>query len=226
AVLGSGDERADVESKHSLALERLRNVPLDDPVREALGDRGLSYARLADERGVVLGAPAQDLDDPLDLLLATDDRIELARLRHRGEIHAELVERRRLGARRLPAGRRGLGRLGVLLAERRDDLVPDLLEGDSERLQNPGGDPLALADEAEKKVLRSDVIVVETDCLILGKREDSLGAVVKAVERSHLSRLLRVYRLWRHLVPIIWTHRRLTPFRTRHFLRLDVSRAT
>src|SRR5207253_7278179 len=80
AVLGAGDERADVESKHSLALERLRNVPLDDPVREALGDRGLSYARLADERGIVLGAPAQDLDDPLDLLLATDDRIELAQI--------------------------------------------------------------------------------------------------------------------------------------------------
>jgi len=43
-------------------------------------------------------------------------------------------------------------------------------------------------------MLRSDVVVVETDGLVLGKREDSLRAVVKAVERSHLLRLLKVYR--------------------------------
>ena len=52
--------------------------PADDALREALRDGGLADARLADERGVVLGPPRQDLDDALDLLLAPDDRVELA----------------------------------------------------------------------------------------------------------------------------------------------------
>jgi hypothetical protein len=43
-------------------------------------------------------------------------------------------------------------------------------------------------------MLRSYVVMVETDRLVLGKREDSLGAIVEAVERSHLFRLLKVYR--------------------------------
>ena len=56
------------------------------------------------------------------------------------------------------------------------------------------GDTLAFAHQTEEEVLRSDVVVVETDGLVLGKREHSLRAVVKAVERSHLLRLLKVYR--------------------------------
>src|SRR5207302_1295158 len=82
----------------------------------------------ADGRGVVLRAARQDLDDALDLLLAADDRIELLRLRHRGQVHAELIEGRSLRLRRLAAGRRRLGRRRMLLAERRDDLVAHLLE--------------------------------------------------------------------------------------------------
>jgi hypothetical protein len=50
------------------------------------------------------------------------------------------------------------------------------------------------AHQTEEEMLRSYVVMVETDRLVLGKREDSLGAVVEAVKRSHLLRLLKVYR--------------------------------
>src|SRR5207244_5443762 len=113
AVLRAGHQRADIERQDALALQRLRHVTLDDAVRETLGDRGLADPRPADERGVVLRAAAQDLDDALDLLLAADDRIELLRLRHRGEVHAELVERGRLGAGGLAGGGRRLDDRGV-----------------------------------------------------------------------------------------------------------------
>ena len=73
-----GDERSDVEGQDALVQQRLRDIAADDPLREALGDGGLADAGLTDERGVVLQAAGQDLDDPLDLLLAADDRIELA----------------------------------------------------------------------------------------------------------------------------------------------------
>ena len=78
AVLGAGDERPDVEGQDALVEQRLGHVAADDPMGQALGDRGLADARLADQGGVVLRAAGQDLDDPLDLLLAADDRVELA----------------------------------------------------------------------------------------------------------------------------------------------------
>ena len=59
AVLRPGEERADVERPHTLALQSLRDVAGDDPLREPLGDRGLADAGLADQDGVVLRPTAQ-----------------------------------------------------------------------------------------------------------------------------------------------------------------------
>ena len=130
AVLGAGDERADVEGQDALVEQDVRDVAGDDPVGEALGDGRLADARLADERRVVLRLAAEDLDDPLDLLLAADDRIELAGAGGLGEVDAELVDGRGLaGALRLLA-RAG----GRALRQDADDLVADLVEVDAERL--------------------------------------------------------------------------------------------
>ena len=81
AVLRPGEERADVERPHALALQALGDVARDDALREPLGDRGLPHAGLADEHRVVLRAPREDLHDAADLLVAADDGIELARTR-------------------------------------------------------------------------------------------------------------------------------------------------
>ena len=96
AVLGAGDERADVERQEALAQQRLRHVAGDDALGQALDDGRLADAGLADQRRVVLGAAREDLDDPLDLLLAADDGIELAGAGRRGQVDAELVDRRGL----------------------------------------------------------------------------------------------------------------------------------
>ena len=54
AVLGAGDHRGQIEGDDPLVLERLGNLVLDDALRQALGDRGLADARLADQDRVVL----------------------------------------------------------------------------------------------------------------------------------------------------------------------------
>src|SRR6202043_2109093 len=112
------------------------------------------------------------LDDPLDLLLATDDRIELARARGLGEVDAERIDVRRLrGPLRLlrrPDRRR--------LGEDADDLVADLVEVDAERLQDARGDALALADQPEQQVLRADVVVAQATGFVDGELDDALGA--------------------------------------------------
>ena len=149
------------------------HVAGDDPVGEALGDRGLADARLADQGRVVLGLAAEDLDDPLDLLLAADDRVELARPGGLGQVDPELVDGRGLaGALRLLGG----GPVGRALRQDPDDLVADLVEVDAERLEDAGGDPLALADEAEQEVLRADVVVAEAARLVDRELDDPLRA--------------------------------------------------
>ena len=128
AVLGAGDERADVEGQHALVQEDVRHVAGDDPVGQALGDGRLADARLADQRRVVLGLPAEDLDDPLDLLLAADDRIELARARGLGQVDAQGIDGRGLGAALGLLRRPDRGRL----RQDADDLVADLVQVDAE----------------------------------------------------------------------------------------------
>ncbi len=69
---------AEVEGDEALVLQALGHVAVDDALGEALDDRGLADAGLADEHRVVLGAAAEHLDDAADLVVAADDRIELA----------------------------------------------------------------------------------------------------------------------------------------------------
>ena len=88
-----------------------------------------------------------------------------------GQIDTELVDGRRL------AGALGLGRRagGRALRQDADDLVADLVEVDPERLKDTGGDPLALADEAQEQVLRADVVVAQAARLVDGQLDDALG---------------------------------------------------
>src|SRR5437762_1159754 len=86
AELGAGDQRAHVECDDPLLLEPFGHVALDDPLREALDDRRLADARLADQHGVVLGAAGEDLDHAPDLVVPPDDRVELPLRGELGEI--------------------------------------------------------------------------------------------------------------------------------------------
>ena len=88
---------------HPLAEQRLRHVTGHDPLRQALDDRGLADARLADEHRVVLRAPRQHLHDAADLGVAADHRVELALAGPVGQVDAVLLQRL-VGALRVGAG--------------------------------------------------------------------------------------------------------------------------
>ena len=104
AVLGAGDERAQVERVHGAVRQHVGHLALDDHAREAFDQRGLADARLAHVQRVVLAAAAQDLDRALDFERAADQRIDAAFLRELVQVGGELLERR--------------GALGVALALR------------------------------------------------------------------------------------------------------------
>ena len=103
AVPRAGHEASEVERVHLLVRERDGDLPRDDLLCEALDDRGLADAGLADQDGVVLRPSRQHLHHALDLALAADERVELLVAGELGEVATELVEH-------------GRARRGLLLA--------------------------------------------------------------------------------------------------------------
>ena len=93
AKLGAGDQRAHVEGQNALALQPLRHLAIENPLRQALDDGGLAHPGFTDQHRIVLGAPLQHLDGAANLVIAPDHRVELALLRPFGKIDAVLGER-------------------------------------------------------------------------------------------------------------------------------------
>ena len=162
AVLRAGDQRADVERPDALALQPFGDVARHDALREPLRDRRLPHSRLADQDRVVLRAAREHLDRAADLLVASDDRIELPLLRERREIATVLLERL-------------VGALGIL----RGHALPaaHVLERREQRLAR---DDL----EGEQQVLDRHELVAECVRLVEGLVEDAAERGARAGLRT------------------------------------------
>src|SRR5262245_6300338 len=173
AVLRAGDEGGQVERVDLLALQELGHLARGDAGGEALDDGGLADAGLTDQDGVVLRAAREDLHHALDLGLTADHGVALALGRLPREVAAELVEE--LRALRLLAAALSPALLAAAgPGEHSDDLVADLLRIGVEVEQDPGGDALVLADEAEEDVLGADVVVAQREGLAERELENLL----------------------------------------------------
>ena len=162
AIFRAGDQRAHVEREQLLVLEAVGHVAVDDAQRQALDDRGLADAGLADQHRIVLGAAGQHLDGAADFLVAADHRIELAVAGGLGEI-ARIFLQRVIGV---------LGRLrvgGAALAQRLDGGV-QVLRRDAGLGENLSGVAVLLQRDGEQQPLDGD----ETVAGLLG---DLLGVV-------------------------------------------------
>jgi len=156
AVLGTGDQRAHVESDHAAVAQRVGHVARDDALGEAFDDRRLADPGLADEHGVVLGAPRQHLDHAPNLVVAPDHRVELARFGGLCEVVAVGLERLVL-------------LLGILVghpvrATHGHDGFGQLVARRS-RVQ------IGLGGEGEQQVLARDVLVAHAARLAVGALE-------------------------------------------------------
>jgi len=160
SVLGPGDHRGHIQCEYPVIAECLGHLPARDQLRQALDDGRLPDPWLADQHGVVLLTPTEDLDDALDLRRPTDRRIELVLARELGEVPAEVVERRRLrfllalapgprdtGLGTTTADPSGLGPGGSthIRPEHLQRFGASVLERDPEVVQHLRGDPLLLA---------------------------------------------------------------------------------
>ena len=167
--LRARDERAHVEGEHALVLEALGDLAVDDALGEPLDDGGLAHAGLADQDGVVLGAALQDLDGAPDLVVAPDDRVELARFGALGEVDGVLLER-----------------LAALLGVRilHPLAAPGLVDGALQGVAGEAGRPQDLAEPApvlesgQREELARDVLVLPLLGELVGEVEQ-LAEVVR-----------------------------------------------
>ena len=166
AELAARDHRAEVERDHTLVLEALGHVARDDALREPFDDGGLADTGIADQHGVVLGAPRQHLDDATDLVVAADHGIELALPRRRGEIAAILGQRLVLvlGSR---------VRDPLAAAHGRERPAHRLLDDAGLGQHRARGPGVGIRDECEQQVLDADVLILQ-----LG------GGVFRAIKHS------------------------------------------
>jgi len=160
AIARAGQQRAHVERIDHRFGQHFGHIPFDDLARQTFGNRRLADARIADIERVVLGTAAQDLDRPVHLRPATDQRIDLAAFRLGVEVDGELVERRFL----LVAA--------LLLGLRRFFLLVGALRGLAFDLAAALAD--AVADIAHRIQTAHVLLLEEVDrvAIALGKQRD------------------------------------------------------
>ena len=92
AEAGTRQQAGDFQTNEPLIPQRRRYVALNDALRQSLDDSGFTNARLADQHGVILSAPAKDLHSAANFFIPADHWVELAITRQSGEVGAELLE--------------------------------------------------------------------------------------------------------------------------------------
>ena len=91
-ILGTGKQTRHVENQHLLALERFRNLAVDDALSQTFNDGRLADTRLADQHRIVLGATLQNLDGATDFIIAADHRVKFALGRTLGQVDTIFLE--------------------------------------------------------------------------------------------------------------------------------------
>ena len=165
AVLRPRDNKRDIQRQNPLVRQEVRNVAVDDLLRQALDDRRLPDARLANKNGVVLRASAEDLLYAFHFQVTPNQRVELVFHRPFGQVPREL-------------GQKGCllhSREGGLLVEQRDDIFADRIEPHPLFHEDGRGHGPFFAQDAEQQVLGSDVVVKQPIRFFGSKLQDSLG---------------------------------------------------
>ena len=183
AVARTCNQGAQVQGVQVLVLEGLRDVTVNDSLCQALHDGGLTDAGLTNQHGVVLGTAGEDLHDALHLLVAADDRVQLALTCCCGEVAAELIQDGRTRgsafARVTRTHASGFLIAGVVAGVTRNQVHNGLAHGSglSAQLdQHLVCHALVCTNHAQQDVFGANVAVVQLNSLAHGQFENLLRA--------------------------------------------------
>ncbi len=164
AILRTGDECAHVERDDTLVAQAFGDVAADDALGETFDDRRLADARFANQHRVVFRPTREHLNDAANLIVASDDRIQLALARDFGEVAAVAFERLVLA-------------LGILVgdtlrpADGRQRLQQRVLGHAAGTQLLGGGGASTLGDDCEQQMLRARELVLEALGFLFGRGE-------------------------------------------------------
>ena len=175
AVLGACHHAAEVQGQELLVQQLLGHVAGGDALGQPLGDGGLAHAGLTNQNRVVLGAAGQDLDDPLDLLVAADHGVQLAGPRRLGKVAGELGQRLVLLIALTVGGGRTAGGCVRGIMQLLDDAAVHLIGIHTHGAQDAQSHVAALAQDAHQQVLRADVAAAHAGGLGHSQLHHALG---------------------------------------------------
>src|SRR6202023_2066131 len=95
-IFGPGYHEREIERDDPFIAQQFWHLASRDFLSQPFDDGGLSNPCFTEQHWVVFGASAEDLNHAFDLVLATDDWIQLALLRQLGQITAERAQGGRL----------------------------------------------------------------------------------------------------------------------------------
>ena len=76
AKLGAGQQGSHIECINDRVFQRIRHLAVMNLHRQSLGDRRFADAGVADIDRIVFAPPAQHVNRPFDLVVASDERVD------------------------------------------------------------------------------------------------------------------------------------------------------
>ena len=92
AVLGAGNQGTKVQRDEPATFERIRHLTSHHPLRQQLGYSGLTHTCFSDQNRIVLAAAREHLDQPADVGIPADHRIQLSFSGQSRQISTELSQ--------------------------------------------------------------------------------------------------------------------------------------
>ena len=92
-ILRTSDQRTHIERVELLVLQVLRHVATNDTACQSFDDGGLTRTRLTNQNRVVLRTTRQDLQHATNLVVTSDDRVELTLTSQVDQILGILLQR-------------------------------------------------------------------------------------------------------------------------------------
>ena len=169
AVFCTCDQRTHVQAEHGMILQVFGHISAFDPLRQPLGDGGLTDTGLTDQHGVVLAFAGEDTDDIANFRIASNHRVKFMRLCHFDKILTVLFQSV-VGVLRVITR-------DPLIATHRTQLLHKLLGCDAESLEDFAGSLAGPLQNTEEYMLYADVFILHLLGLLLGGIEGTVQIV-------------------------------------------------
>ena len=162
AELAACHQGTHVKRDDTSPFERIGDIIGGDFLGQPLGDGGFAHAGLTDDHRIVLGTPDEYLHDPLDFVLAADNRVELTLSGKLGKVASVFLQRTIMALRP--------GIVNSMPAAEFLQGAVDLFLVNTELFQNGGGFA-TFGDDSDEQVLGADVLVFQSICLFVSQLE-------------------------------------------------------